>query len=132
MNGPDPKSSYRAVQLFTRALRLRCPVCGGGPLFSSWLTMRERCPVCGLRTSRGEEGYEVGAYMFNIMAAELLWAAGFLALLAWTWPEPPWRALLIGGGLLMLALPLACYPFSRTLFLAFDLWFRPPAETEPP
>jgi hypothetical protein len=34
--------------------------------------MRERCPDCRLRTARGEEGYVVGAYMFNIMAAELI------------------------------------------------------------
>lgn len=113
-----------------RALRLRCPNCGGGPLFSSWLRMVDRCPQCGLRTGRGEEGYVVGAYMFNIIAAELIWGALFLALLWRTWPEPPWELLTWGGGALMIAMPFLCYPFSKTIFLAFDLLFRPPADTE--
>lgn len=117
--------------LFARALRLRCPNCGGGPLFQSWLRMRAACPVCGLRTERGEDGYIVGAYMFNIVAAELLWAAVVLAIGAATWPSPPWDLLLYGGGVLMLALPFLCYPFSKTIFLAFDLIFRPAEETEP-
>ena len=45
--------------------------------------------------------------------------------LVWTWPTPPWTALLIGGVVLMLAAPVAFFPFARTLFLAFDLIFRP-------
>lgn len=113
-----------------RALQLRCPNCGGRPLFASWLRMAERCPVCGLRTERGEDGYIVGAYMFNIVASELLWAALVLAIAARTWPSPPWNLLLYGGGALMLALPFLCYPFSKTAFLAFDLAFRPAEETE--
>ncbi len=116
--------------LFGRALLLRCPSCGGGPLFHSWLRMRERCPVCGLRTERGEDGYVVGAYMFNIVAAELLWAAVILGIGILTWPSPPWDLLLYGGGAMMLATPFLCYPFSKTVFLAFDLVFRPADETE--
>ncbi len=115
--------------LFLRALRLRCPACGGGPLFHSWLRMVDRCPRCGLRTERGEQGYVVGAYMFNIMAAELIWAALFLGVVWARWPSPPWELLTWGGGALMLALPFLCYPFSKTVFLAFDLLFRPPADT---
>jgi hypothetical protein len=94
--------------------------------------MRVRCPTCGIRTERGEEGYSVGAYMFNIVAAELLWAMLFLNVLWASWPRPSWDAILYGGGALMIAAPFACYPFSKTLFLAFDLMFRPAAETETP
>lgn len=72
----------------------------------------------------------MGAYMFNIMASELLWLALGLGLAMWTWPEPPWDLLLYGGGALMIAMPFACYPFSRTTFLAFDLLFRPPEDSE--
>jgi hypothetical protein len=59
------------------------------------------------------------------MAAELLWAALCGMVVSATWPNPPWTLLLDGGGGLMLALPVACYPFSKTVFLAFDLMFRP-------
>jgi uncharacterized protein (DUF983 family) len=113
--------------LFWRAARLRCPNCGGGPLFSYWVRMREYCPVCGLRLERGEAGYQVGAYMFNIVAAELIFAAIFLGVLVYTWPTPPWDELLYGGVAIMIAAPFMFYPFSQTLFLAFDLIFRPPA-----
>jgi hypothetical protein len=88
--------------------------------------MRERCPVCGIRLARGEEGYQVGAYMFNMVAAELIFAVIFLAILVYTWPEPPWNRLLYGGIALMIVLPALLYPFSKTIFLAFDLIFRPP------
>jgi hypothetical protein len=87
--------------------------------------MEERCPVCRMRLERGEEGYQVGAYMFNIVAAELVFAAIFLAILLSTWPSPPWDKLLYGGIAMMLIAPLLFYPFSKTLFLAFDLIFRP-------
>jgi uncharacterized protein (DUF983 family) len=116
----------RALVLFWRAARLRCPHCGGKPLFSYWVRIREHCPVCRLRLERGEEGYQVGAYMFNIVAAELIFAAIFLGVLVYTWPTPPWDELLYGGVAIMIAAPFIFYPFSKTLFLAFDLVFRPP------
>jgi hypothetical protein len=89
--------------------------------------MRERCPVCGIRVARGEEGYQVGA---NMIAAELIFAAIFLAVLVYTWPDPPWSPLLYGGIALMVVLPAVFYPFSKTLFLAFDLVFRPPTAVD--
>jgi uncharacterized protein (DUF983 family) len=119
-------SLTRVLTLFWRAARRRCPNCAGRPIFDSWLRIRVRCPVCGLRLERGEEGYQVGAYMFNIVAAELVFAAVFLGILMFTWPDPPWTTLLYGGVAIMLVAPVVFYPFSKTLFLAFDLVFRPP------
>ena len=92
----------RAVPLFWRAVCLRCPNCGGKPLFRHWLFMRERCPVCGIRLARGEEGYQVGAY-------------------------PPWDRLLSGGVILMVAVPFVFYPYLQNDFPDVDLVFRPPA-----
>jgi uncharacterized protein (DUF983 family) len=115
----------RVAGLVWRAMRLRCPNCGGGPIFQSWLRMRTRCPVCGLALERGEEGYQVGSYMFNIVAAELLFLAVFLVVLRLTWPTPPWTLLQYGGVGLMILAPFVFFPFSKTLFLAFDLLFRP-------
>lgn len=92
--------------------------------------MRPECPACGLRLERGEEGYQVGSYMFNIIAAELAFAAVFLAIVLLTWPSPPWTWLEYGGIVMMIAAPFAFFPFSKTLFLAFDLLFRPAARDE--
>lgn len=85
-------SLHRAFLLFVRALRLRCPHCGGGPIFASWFPMCPRYPVCGLGFERGEQGYVVGAYMFNIIAAELLFAAIAAGVVAATWPSPRGRS----------------------------------------
>lgn len=120
----------RIIRLFWRAIRLRCPGCGGGPLFRSWLRMHAKCPGCGLRLERGEDGYQVGSYMFNIIAAELLFLAVFLVALALTWPAPPWALLQYGGLALMVVAPFLFFPFSKTLFLAFDLLFRPAADRD--
>ena len=79
---------------------------------------------------RGEQGYQVGSYMFNIIAAELIFAAIFLGVLVGTWPAPPWDLLLYGGMALMVIMPFLFFPFSKTLFLAFDLTFRPAAPDE--
>lgn len=67
--------------------------------------------------------------MFNIVAAELVFAAIFLSVVVATWPSPPWDVLLYGGVILMIVAPFLLYPFSKTVFLAFDLIFRP-ASTE--
>ena len=115
----------RAATYGWRALRRRCPNCGGSDLWTGWLRMRPVCPTCGLHLERNEQGYIVGAYMFNIIAAELVFGAVFVAVLLATWPDPPWTVLQVGGGVLMLTMPLLFYPFSKTLFLAFDLLFRP-------
>ncbi len=115
----------RIITLFLRALRLRCPSCGGHPVILRWFMVSDNCPVCGIRLQRGEEGYWVGAYMFNLIAAELVWAGSMVAIVWWTWPSPPWTGLLVGGVLLMVLMPVVFFPFSRLVLLAFDLVFRP-------
>ncbi len=68
--------------------------------------------------------------MFNIVAAELAFALVFLGILAATWPTPPWDLLLYGGAVLMVVAPILFYPFAKTLFLGFDLIFRPPSPSD--
>lgn len=120
----------RALVMAGRAFRLRCPNCGGGGLFRSWFKIRDLCPRCGLALERQEPGYVVGAYMFNIAAAEGVFLLLLVAVLWRTWPNPPWDTLTWGSALLMVLLPLLFYPFSKTLFLGFDLLFRPASSEE--
>jgi uncharacterized protein (DUF983 family) len=121
-----------ALRSLARALLLRCPNCGERGIFESWFRQRDGCPRCGIPFNRGEQGYVVGAYMFNIIVAELIFAGIFVGTLLATWPSPPWTLLTYGGAALMIALPLVFYPFSRTLFLAFDLIFRPRGNSDNP
>lgn len=111
--------------MFLLALRRRCPVCGAGPLFQRWFTMKDHCPGCGIRTRRGEDGYTLGALWFNLFLAESITTAIFVTTLIRTWPNPPWGWLQIAGPIEAIVIPLLVWPFARTLFLAFDLCFRP-------
>ena len=122
----------RILLLFSRALRLRCPNCGGGQIFDSWFRLKPVCPTCNLRFDRGEQGYEVGSYWFNITAAELILLAVIGVIVLRTWPTPPWAILQYVAPALMVLLPLGFFPFSKTLFVAFDLVFRPDRPGENP
>jgi uncharacterized protein (DUF983 family) len=71
-------------QVVLRAVRLRCPGCGGGPLFRGWFRMHEACSACG-GTFRREPGFYLGSIYINYGAtvigtgalyALLVWAAG--------------------------------------------------------
>jgi uncharacterized protein (DUF983 family) len=118
------------MRILARAATLRCPNCGGRPMLRHWLALRERCPRCGLRVERGERDYFIGSMMFNLVLAELLFAAGFVAILIVTWPEVPWDTLEWVAPLMMIAAPLALFPFSKLVWLAFDVMFRPVTEAE--
>jgi hypothetical protein len=64
-----------AYRLFWHALRLRCPYCGKGRIFSHGFTMNDHCSNCGWIFER-EEGYWTGAIAINLVVAEMLAAAG--------------------------------------------------------
>jgi uncharacterized protein (DUF983 family) len=134
---PDVPAKVPALLLLARALRRRCPACGGRPIFLSWTRLVPGCPVCGFQLERGERGYWVGAHFFNLLVVDLVFALWFGGMLAATWPDPPWTLIHGGTVALMIATPIAFYPWSKTLFLAFDIFFRPleprdfEARTEP-
>ncbi len=129
--GPSvPPSTLSAAAVFERALRLRCPACGGGPVFLRWYRICPVCPACGISFARGERGYWLGAYFINLMAVEALFAGLFGIALWWTWPDPPWEAIEWGLAAAMVLFPFLLYPWSHTLFLAFDLLMRPPTEED--
>jgi uncharacterized protein (DUF983 family) len=125
-----PPVRPRALSLLTRAVRLRCPYCGGAPIFLSWSHLVPSCPVCGLGLERGEQGYWLGAYFFNLVALETVFSLWVLGFLLTTWPDPPWELLQVTTTVLLLVVPFAFFPYSKTLFLAFDLWVRPATEED--
>ncbi len=113
------------ARLIGRALRLRCPNCGAGDLFARWGQLRKRCLECGLWLERGEGDYYLGAYTVALIVVETAFALGFLAILLVTWPNPPWLWIQWGGAVVLTAGVIICYPFSKTVWLAIDLIFRP-------
>ena len=113
-----------------RALALRCPHCGGRGVLANWFRLKDRCPRCGLHLHREESDYFLGAYTIMLIAIEMLFALGFLAVLLITWPNPPWETMQWAGVIVIAAGAVIAYPFAQTLFLAVDLIFRPVSGVE--
>jgi uncharacterized protein (DUF983 family) len=119
----------RPGTIFQRAIRLRCPACGGRPIVLRWFRLCSSCPSCGFHLDRGEPGYWVGSYTVNLFATEAAFTLFLLGALFATWPEVPWNAVLWGSVAVGVVTPVAIFPFTKTFYLAVDLSFRPP---EPP
>jgi hypothetical protein len=63
--------------------------------------------------------------MLNFIIAGLALLATLAVVLVATWPDVPWDGLQYGGPVVMLLAPVVIFPFSKLLWLAFDLTFRP-------
>jgi uncharacterized protein (DUF983 family) len=113
-----------------RALKLRCPVCGRGRMFASWLRMRDCCDSCGLHFDRNEHDYFIGAYTINLIVAELIVVGSMLLVMYLSWPNVPWTKMTWIMMACMVPAPVITYPFSKTLWLAIDLIFQPPRDAE--
>jgi len=100
-------------------------------MFVSWFRMCPNCPSCGLHFDREPEGgYWVGCYTINLMVTEAVFVVAFVGAVLATWPNPPWEQLAIGDAVLMVLFPILFFPWSKTLFLAIDLTFRPDEPTD--
>lgn len=121
----DPPRSSVATK-FGRALLLRCPRCGSGGILAGWFRLAGHCPSCGLALQRGETSdFWIGAYVFNLAIGELLAIGIPILWVLSTWPDPPWGRVEALAAVLCVMLPIVFFPFSRTLWLAWDLSFRP-------
>lgn len=104
----------------------RCPRCGGGRLFRTFWSIRDRCPRCGLRFAR-EPGYFTGVYLVNfgvVLAVLFVVVMGF-ALWLGNDPNASLVPPLVIGVAVAVILPIAFYPFARTLWSALDLAMTP-------
>lgn len=129
MPATDPYPLPGPVRLLLRGLLRRCPRCGGGRLFTNWLTMKPNCPRCGMHFER-EEGFFLGAFVVNF-GVMLLTLAAFIAIgVAVTLPDPDPVKLAAGGIAVGVIVPIFFYPMSRTFWSAIDLIMKPlePAE----
>ncbi|MDQ1438434.1 MAG: hypothetical protein QOK43_2063 [Acidimicrobiaceae bacterium] len=110
--------------MLRRGLRKKCPVCGGGGLFTRWLRMKERCPTCGFTFER-EEGTFLGAFVVNVAVTEFAMLIALVLGVALTLPDPPVLLLIVLGTLSAVVVPVFTYPFSRTVWSAVDLAMHP-------
>ena len=90
-----------------------------------WFRLTDSCPSCGLHLDRDEPGYWIGSYTVNLFLTEGFFAGVFAAGLWVTWPAVPWTALGIGCAALAILTPILVFPYTKLLYLAIDLAFRP-------
>ena len=102
-------------EMLRRALRLRCPLCGVGRLFSGWFAMDETCETCGLRFER-EHGYFVGAIYVNY--AVTVGVAAGTVLLVDQMIGLSLTAQLVLGITLAALVPIAFFRYARSLWLS--------------
>lgn len=114
------------IRRVARALLRRCPNCGQTGVFESWMRLVDECPMCRLRYER-EEGYWLGAILINTAATIGLFGVGMVAWAVATWPDPPWNLMLVAGIGFNLIVPIAFYPYSKTLWVAIEITAHPPA-----
>lgn len=118
-------------RLLSRGVRKKCPNCGRGHLFRGWFRMVHRCGGCGLRFER-EPGFFVGAYLIAFAVTVILLFIGamvFIAVKAIDHDASPKTILVISLAIALLFPPFF-YPFSRTIWSAFDIGMTPLEDDE--
>ncbi len=116
--------------MFRRAIVLTCPHCGARRTFiKRWLGHYERCRTCGIRWHR-EHGFELGPVALNVVFTFFMLAVSMVVAFVATAPDYNAFALTAGFVSAAILLPLIAYPWTYTLWLAFDLATHKPDERE--
>jgi uncharacterized protein (DUF983 family) len=121
----DMPSTGLALRIFARAVRLRCPHCGGGHVLNRRAGVNDRCARCNFRFERSEENYFMGAMFFNFMMGTSLFAASLFAIIAFSGPSIPWDTLQYVLPILLAVCMVVLYPVSKVVWLAIDVMLRP-------
>lgn len=116
-------SRVRTRTMVGRALRRRCPRCGG-KAFETYFKMEHHCDRCGLQFER-EEGYWAGALIINTIVTFGTFLAVFIGGMVLLWPDVPWFALMAVTISANTAIPIAFYPISKTVWLALEMSWHP-------
>jgi uncharacterized protein (DUF983 family) len=114
---PDNKGAVRAI------VRLRCPECKKGIVYSHKWTMNRLCPNCGIEFER-EDGYFTGAIWISIIIASPL-MLGFMFLFIYFFRDlhPALAGFL--SSLVFIPLVPITIRLSRALWMYFDHQMHP-------
>jgi uncharacterized protein (DUF983 family) len=113
-----------ATRLLLRGFSRRCPRCGERRIFRRWFQMVDQCPRCGYRFNR-EEGSFLGAFVINFGVTQAALGLFLVIAFAVTLPDPPVVRLIVIAALVVVAVPVVFYPFSKTVWTAIDLVMHP-------
>jgi hypothetical protein len=107
-------------QAFRRGLSLRCPLCGGGKLFTGLISMVPACGQCGFRYERGP-GYFLGSTYINYGLTTLF--------TTWTYIvcrfvlEIDQRTLIPGLVGFCVIFPVVFFRYARSIWVSLDCFF---------
>jgi uncharacterized protein (DUF983 family) len=117
-------------RMLFRAVRRRCPRCGGRPSwFTGWFRRVDRCRTCGYRYER-QDGFMVGAITINTIltfgAILVVLVVGMIV----TYPEIAVVPIVTACLVVAVLVPIVAFPFTYTIWGAIDLAMHPlqPAE----
>jgi uncharacterized protein (DUF983 family) len=117
-------------RMLFRAVRRRCPRCGGRPSwFTGWFRRVDRCRTCGYRYER-QDGFMVGAITINTIltfgAILVVLVVGMIV----TYPDIAVVPIVAGCLVVAVLVPIVAFPFTYTIWGAIDLAMHPlqPAE----
>jgi uncharacterized protein (DUF983 family) len=106
----------------SRALKLRCPRCGRGPLFKNFITMYDRCPECSLKYERAP-GYFLGSTYVNYGFMAITTTSMYMALHYGA--EISNETLTIPLLVYCIAMPIILFRYARSWWLAMDCYCDP-------
>lgn len=105
----------KLLQRMISAVRLRCPRCREGHLFTGPMTMNKACPNCGL-VFEPEPGFYLGSIYANYAATVLLTTSAYLTLV---YAYRLDKNLVLGGCVLFAVLfPLWFFRYARSIWFS--------------
>jgi uncharacterized protein (DUF983 family) len=105
-------SYYPPVSPLSAGLRGKCPRCGQGALFKTFLGLADSCNACGLDYSKADAGDGPAVFIMFIVgfvAVSVAFVARFV------WFAPILTAFLISGGVAIVLSLALLRPFKATL-----------------
>lgn len=130
MSSPSPVAPLRYppagfLRRIVRSLRLRCPRCGKGKLFTTWIRMHERCGECELDFRR-EPGFYLGSIYINYGLTAMAITITYVIAMATGHGQS--RTLFWGSLAFCVLFPLWFFRYARSLWLGMDQYLDPQAE----
>jgi uncharacterized protein (DUF983 family) len=119
-----------AWKMFRRAIVLKCPHCGSRRTFiRRWVLRYDRCRTCGISWHR-EHGFELGPIALNSVFTLGVLAVGMAGTFIATAPDFPVTALTVALVVGAIVIPVLAFPFTNTVWMAFDLYAHKPDAQE--
>ena len=111
------KERRSIIKTLSRALRLKCPVCGESSIVSSPFHIKHQCPECDALFKR-EDGFFVGAIMANVVTTEFVILILYVAALPFIRARFEFVLTILSA--VAVIFPIVFYHHSWSFWLSFD------------